>query len=776
MQRILILALLSFASVLSAGDFEADVKDLGDSIKRTAAIERLAKAGADAFDDLLDGLKQDPDAAGINAEEKAARSTRRLECARLLGALGDTRAAATLNDVLKANAVDKSNYPLLAGACASALGRIYSDESASAERGELVNELKRITATETMDTRIRWGALHGLAALREGADVAAPILADAAKPVLLRVAAIGVLTATKHMASADTFLDLWETQRLGVKDAEGKRAGALAKDYGNPLGLTALFGLAELADARAVPGLVDVATMSEFAGLVSLRGQSIRLMQRDAIKQVSLDALIAVFKDETRTVQHQRAAQTMGEFGAAGVTAFLAVADSAVPEGKAATYWSDLVDRHLASLNSEDALKAFVAAYRTLGSTEEKDKKLRGKVIDHLLNYRTSLKTDGINLVKEAADDTTLDVPKRAQCINAYAESRGKDSFADLERWVKSEDGVIRAQAVQNLGRSYIPLKKSKDLLVAAAKSAGTEFAKARQNALQGLQRSEDKELLPLFLDALSPEKEPDAEVRNAALSAIDTYRRSARIKDEDVFPAIKARLGDPDANVRAAAIKFGVITAQRMGENKQSVEMVERGLTDDKEEVRSAAYAQVTMVATDIDASKVVDAALKEDSQKMQGEAVRALGRLDKWGEADKRRKVLDLALSMLANATSEYDAGELIKKVAANDGANFNYVSGEVRKRVDTLTTGAVKEHHRVPLLIDVLIAIKDDGYAKRIQELAEEPNVQLRRKCVDYIVAFGVKRDVDWLRKLRDRTDSTAEPVRSHIDEAIRKLEER
>ena len=112
-----------------------------------------------------------------------------------------------------------------------------------------------------------------------------------------------------------------------------------------------------------------------------------------------------------------------------------------------------------------------------------------------------------------------------------------------LLRVAGGEDGVIRAQAVQNLGRTYIPLKNSRELLVEALKSAGDDFAKSRQNALQGLQRSDDRELLPLFLAALSPEQEPNAEVRNTALNALDTYRRNARVREDDVVEAVRARL-----------------------------------------------------------------------------------------------------------------------------------------------------------------------------------------------------------------------------------------
>ena len=63
MKRTLTLAFaaLCFSSSLFAGDFKKSVEELSDQTKRPNAVAKLAEAGADAFDDLMDGLKTDVD-------------------------------------------------------------------------------------------------------------------------------------------------------------------------------------------------------------------------------------------------------------------------------------------------------------------------------------------------------------------------------------------------------------------------------------------------------------------------------------------------------------------------------------------------------------------------------------------------------------------------------------------------------------------------------------------------------------------------------------------
>lgn len=760
------------AAPLFAGPHADNVKDLGDSARASSAYENIAKAGDEAFEDLLEGLGQNPDEDGVSATVKAERSSRRLACARLIGGLRDTRASAKLLELMNANAIETSAYPELAGACAASLGRLWADKPASADRSAVVDALKAVATNDKLLKQIRWGALHGLAHLKAGADVAAPMI-GADGEAALREAAIDVVVAARHTASADVLLDLWETQRLGPKGPDGTRTGAQAADYVKTLGVHALFALAALDDVRSVAGLVDVATLANFAGHPTWREAAQKQLKRDTLRAKAIEALAAVFKDDEKPTQHRDAAVALGECGADGVAAFLAISDTPVPEGKPENHFKERVERNLRSLSSESALKAFVEAY---GKIAADSKDLRGRVIDHLLNNRTVLKKEGIELFRTAADDATLDAPKRAQCINAFSEIRGKDSFADLERWIKSEDGVIRAQAVQNMGRSYIALNKSKPLLVEAMKSVGDDFAKARENALQGLQRSDDKELKQLFIDALDPAKETSALVRNAALRAIDTWRRNAKVADDEVFPAIKARSQDTDADVRGTAIRIAVTFAIRMGESKTAADLVHAGLADASKEVRLQAYGQVAMVGKDVDAAKLIDAAMSETDLQTKGEAVLALSRIDTFADKTKHEKIADLALSVLDQPGRDAAAIELLGRLIKSDGGPFTYVSDKARAQIDTYTTGAEQRYDKVPSLVRLLIRIEDNVFFKRIEELAKLPNVELRRACVDYIVAFGTKEDANFLRTLRDMTDATAQQVAGHIDDGIRKLQDR
>jgi len=739
--------------------FAEDVEQLGHRQTQSGAIERLARAGADAFDDLLEGLKQDPNEEGISADVTARRHMVRTACAQLLGALGDTNASATLLELLRENRAADSAYPAFGGSCARALGQIWSDKDDSPQRREVVTELAGIAADSSLKTVTRWGALRGLAAMRTGAEVAVPLLSDDVEQVL-RSAAMEVLAAAGRGDAAGNLIEIWNGYRTGE-----------SAHYTHPLGLQALFAAARLGHEGAVAGLVDVATMAEFATLDALRKEAVRLMRADGLRASAIAGLVNVFIDGDRATQHRQAAQTLGEFGADGVAAYLAISEREAPEGKEETHYRDLVDRHLTNLRSDSALSAFVAAY---GSVDAENSALRGKIIDHLLNNRNQLKEDGIALFRAAADDESLESPKRASCINAYAESRGSESFDDLSRWATSDVGVIRAQAVQNLGRNYIPAQRSQPLLIEALKSEGDDFVNTRRNALQGLQRSADKELLPVFLERLDPEKESSAEVRTAAVRAIDAWRSVARVRDDEVFPSIRARLADEDETVRAAAIRVTVMMAQRMGENRLAVEVVEQGLNDESEDVRIQAYAQITSVATDIDAEKVFNAALLEESPRLQGQALQAVARLRKYGEGETRRKLIDLAFRVLSDRTYERDAVSVLR--GTGEGAEFNNVSGRVRGLIEEYTTGGRQEYDRVPALIDVLIGINDNVYFTKIKELARVPNVQLRRKCVEYVQQFGTRDDLPWLRELMDRSDSAAPAVRSNIEDAISMLEGR
>jgi hypothetical protein len=763
---------LACAGTLYAGDFADAVKDLGDKNLRPGALETLAKAGDEAFSDLLDGLKQDPEAEGVDEIEAAARSRRREDCARLLGALGDTRASGELAQNLAKQAVESPSHPWFGGTCAGALGRIWGGKPASAQRTEIVNTLKAHAGNDSLHVAVRWGALHGLAYLKDGGEVAAPFVSDSEAEPLLRSAAIDVVVAAGWKSSADALLGIWETQRFGPKDEEGNRSGAQAREYTGPLGLQALFGLAGLGDARAVPGLVDVCTRNEFASYNSLRDQGVGLLKTGPLQKAALSELVDTFKDINKPTQRSRSAQALGEFGAAGVKAFLDVADDEAPEGQSEDYYKKQVDMNLSSLRGQDALKAFVEAFNDLPAEEGE---LRGKIIDHLLNNRTVLKDQSLEVFRHAADDEGLEAPKRAQAINAWAESKGKESFDDLGRWVTHEDGVIRAQAVQNLGRNYIPLAKSRPLLEGALKDKGEGFDKARENALQGLQRSDDKTLLPHFTDSLDPEIEPSATVRNAALKAIDAYRRTASIEDDKVYPAIKGRVTDTNEDVRATAIRIAATTAQRMGNKTEAVEIIENALQDDSKEVRLAAYGQVAMVQMDIDKAKLRRAALLEEERDVKGRALSALSRLnaDDFGDDIKQKeRIVDLAFSLIEDRLHLDAAKTLLGKIGP--GVMFNYVSDKARKRIEDYTSKEPREYANAAVMVQLLIPLNDMTYFKKVEELADIPNTELRRACVEYIEAFGTKSDVAFLQKLRDKSDAPSPVLRPRIEEAIKKLE--
>ncbi|MCA8911019.1 MAG: HEAT repeat domain-containing protein [Planctomycetes bacterium] len=780
-RSLLIWAIAAVSAVsLQAGDFAESVKDLGDTIRASSAMQKLAEAGDEAFEDLMDGLKQDPDGEGVNAEEAAKISARRLACARLLGTLGDSRASADLAQMLENQAVESPKYPWFGGACANALGRIWAEKDSSADRDQIIASLKLHAADAKLDNRLRWGCLHGLAALKTGADVAGPIMADDKAPQLLRSAAIEVVVASGDKSSADLLLDIWETQRLGPKGEDGNRTGAKAADYTKPLGVQALFGLASLDDARAVTGLVDVVSMNEFASLDSLRSEAVRVMKDGPLKAEAITALVDTFKDVDKPTQRSRAATTLGEFGAPGVTAFLDIADDEAPKPKEgeqedkypADYYAKQVDSNLSQLRSQEALEAFVQAY---GDLPAESASLRDKIIDQLLANRNSLKDNSLEVFRNAANDDKLEAPKRAKAINAWAEAKGKESFDDLAKWVTDADGVVRAQAAQNLGRSYIPLAKSKPLLTEVMKDKGEDYAKARENALQGLQRSDDKELLSVFTDSLDPEKETSADVRKTALTALEVYRRTASIDDEDIFPVIEGRLTDPDENVRASAVRVASTMSQVMGNSSKTVEIIEKALADNSKEVRLQAYTQMSLVASDVDVNKVVRAALLEETRDLKGNAVAALNRLSSYGDDnDKQKALVDMALSVMEDRVRENDARSLLGKLAqAEGGLQFTYISDQVRGKIEAATSGDNPNYTRVPALVQTLVAIDDITYMKQIKELANVTDVALRRSCIQYIKEFGTKKDVGFLRELRDKTDSAAPAVTPEIETAIETL---
>lgn len=760
MKRSLILCGLALcgAAALNAGPFENEVESLGsDSIERSAAVEELARAGDEAFEDLMDGLALDPDEEGVDEFEEARRVAIQRECVRLLGALGDTRASAGLLEILRGD-----NPPMWTStACANALGLIWKDKEASPEREDVEAELTALASSTETDEALRWASLRSLARLGTGAVIAMGVLADDEASDLFRSAAIEVVVSTGHVDAADQLIALWESQR-------GEEAAEVTKG----LGVKALFGLAELGDDRAVGGLIDVATLRDFTEFPDLQNRAIDLLKSDDLRAVALDELVAAFKDVDREAQHREVARTLGELGADGVTTFLAIADDEAPEGEAPDYYKLKVDQWLSSLRSAEALSAFVAAY---DEVDPENAELRETIFAHIYSNRRSIDQADQSFFHVAADDETLEAEKRAQAIAAWAESQGKDAFDQLSIWVKSDVPEIRAQATQSLGRSFIPLAKSQPLLVEALGSEGEEFTETRRNALSGLLRSTDEDLLPLFLERLDPELEPDAETRRRAIQAVDGYTKTAGIDEAEVYPALKERLDDADADVRAAALNRLVVMANNLGRTGEATGIVEDGLTDNNHEVRDAAYRRVTLVASDIDTNKVVSAALLEETSEMQRSSVLALSRLDNFGDdAERHERLVDLALRVVNSASHRSYARELLAAIDESAPARKRYITEAVRGRIEEDREAG--NHATLPVLIRTLIDIEDVTYFNEVKEMAEIANVELRRACVDYLAETGTTNDIPFLRQLKDRSDSAADAVRGHIDDAIRTLEDR
>lgn len=861
----LVLALLC-AAPLAAGDFEDDVKDLGESGKQASAIERLSKAGLDAFDDVFDGLKLDPDEEGIEATEKASRSDTRLACARLLGIYGDTRASETLRALLLPE-TEPEAYPWLRSASASALGRIWGPKKTSDERKQVVAALKKLAADEAAGLVIRWGCLRGLARLKQGAALALGLLGPATE-VNLRLAAIEVLVAAGHKAAGDKLFEIagWRfrgesskefreewlavrIEKLGLDDEaatrlselgltaweatvkengahdeallaagtdKGKKAEAVKEhtrklkelwkiaddEIGaddalkaklgrwkmetnplrrkppnqrtEPIGVAAVFALASLKDKRCVPGLVDILTLSDFdRSYVTYRKQAeyfLRELQPEAIPM-----LADLIRDHRKSAEWGQAALALGEFGADGVAALLAIA---YEDKEGETILRDRVDLQLNLLRNEAALEAFVVTYRRLDPKNETEKKLRDKVVNQLLAYFREVHEKVV--FKEIADDIdNIKAPDRARAINAYADGMGKEAFEALKVWVKDKESVVRRRAVQKLGTSLIPLDDSTPVLKEAV---ADEDPDVRRAALRGLQRSDDKELLPVFVDALDPAKEPDALVRARAIDALEQFNRSASLEDEGVYGPIKARLKDTDPTVRAAALRVALDMAIRIGETKAGAEMLEAGFADAVQSVRSQAYGLVfkQQIRDEIDPVKLVTAALKETAAAAKGDAVQALSQLEaeKFDEIDKIDDLVQLALGVLDTRNRRILAKDLLAKLASR-GVPFGTISAAVRKRIDdawALPTKNDRVYESMAFFVDVLVKIEDDGYFKRIKVMIEEPKLKLRRACVKYYAEFGVREDLELLRRLRDNGDSAAVAVRRDIENAIRKLEER
>ncbi|MCC6573250.1 MAG: HEAT repeat domain-containing protein [Planctomycetes bacterium] len=750
---IFVLSLALAATPLFAGKFEKDVKDLGDSNLRSGAIDKLFEAGTEAFDDLMDGLKADPNAAGVTDIERAAITTRRYACVQLLGALRDTRAAKELVRLLKDDKTRQEHHQLSA-TLAQSLALIWAGKAASAERTEAIDEIKlRAKAADSGD-KLRYGCLNALATLKEGADIALPFLAED-KDELLRNAAIAVLAATQHKAAAPQLVEIWTKQRAGE-----------AKNYNRALGLSALFAVASFKDKAALDGLLDVLTMTEFD-----RDEANRSRARVFLKEFSADAipkLAGFIKDDSKAVQHARSAELLGVLGGAGVRALL---DIAKEDKEGERKFTDRVEAMLRSLRGDDANKAMIEAFRTM---DAKDKG-RVKILEQLLLQRPK---DALPVFKEAANDKDLEATVRSRALEGYADIEGSNALEALKAWGKDADVNIRRAAIRSLGKSYIPQPKSEPVLVEALADVDPEV---RSTALRGLQLSKKKEMLQKFLSMFDAAVEPDPAVRKTAIEALETLNRSASLNDQGLLEPLRAAVGakdkkgDVDPNVRAAALRVGINVALRVDNPGIAREMLEKCLEDESPVVRSQAYTMVYLVK-DVDVKKLIAQALKETEPQQMGDAVQGISNVD-LGDADLTG-LPELSIKVLQqpSITNAEFAKNAINKLV--EKGKLKDIAPKVRELLDAAGNAAQKDFRRMATYVNVLSDIKDKESQtfELVRKLAKADNFDIRQAGVKFIQANGDRGDVAFLRELRDLGDNTAPAVRQDIENAIRELESR
>ncbi|MHC4840790.1 MAG: HEAT repeat domain-containing protein [Planctomycetota bacterium] len=755
------------ATGLLAGDFESDVNDLGGPEKPAAAdrsrsaVDKIREAGVEAYKDLIEGLNTE---MPTDATKSARVNQIRQHCAELLGALGDSRATDDLLKHFDKHRAADSEYPEFGSRCAYALGQIWADKKADNTRAKVVGALSACAEEGTANAKIsRYASLRGLALMKVGGILATKLItpADEATPEepLIQQAAIEVIRASNTKSAAAQLVKIWETQAAGE-----------LKDMSKSVGVTAVFALAEFKDVRAIAGLVEILTNTRaFPNEPTLKNEATRLLQDKALSKAGIDALVAVFVDEEKQTQWGTAASALGSRGAGGVTALLAVSDLPVPEGKPDNHYSRRVEDNLRQLNSDDALAAFADAYRNVG--ENKD--LRLKLIEQLLRYRTDIKKADAGVFKEGANDDKLEAPKRGECVAAYANLMGKDGFKDLKAWVANPEAVVRAEAVTGLGSTAIPLSKSVDVLKSVLADRNPDYFKARENALNGLKRSSDKGLLPLFLESMDPEIEKSADVRNRAILNLRSYRLSSGVDEEDMIDDIKGRLSDEDEEVRSTALDAYIPMATNLGNTEDAVKAVEAGMTDAAKSVRKMAYRGVGAVRNDVDPGKVVDQALTEETLEMRKEAITALSNLENLPEAEeKQRGLSDLCVNVLMQESNNGRAQDLLKNVVDKTPKLYSDVKQKARDEITALKGRG--EYQKIVGWITVLMGIRDHSYVDEVKSLAEQDNTELRRKCVAYMRENGGMADADWLRTLRDRTDRAAAAVKGDIEAAIKHLE--
>ncbi|MCF6227891.1 MAG: hypothetical protein L3J82_04375 [Planctomycetes bacterium] len=756
------------AAGLFAGDFEDRVNELGGPEKAGAADDsvsarkKLREAKLEAYDDLIEGLNRE---LPIDAAELARASQMRQYCAELLGALKDSRATDSLLKHFSENSATDSEYPVFGSSCAYALAQIWADKEADDTRAKVIDALSTCAEDGTANAKIsRYAALRGLALLKTGGTVAKKLLTADVEGVkeeaLIRQASIEVIRASNTKSAVDDLAKIWEDQAAGE-----------TKDLSKSIGVSAVFALAEFKDPRCIPGLIEILTnRAAFAMEPTFKTEAIRFLKDDDdIKQGGIDALIAIFMSDEKADRRPQTASALGELGAAGVTALLEAGETKPPEGKPKNYYKKRVEDNLSQLNGTEALAAFAEAYRNAGDNETQ----RLQLISQLLRYRSEIKKKDAGVFKEGANDEELEAAKRGECVAAYATLMGKDSFDALKTWTTSTEAIVRAQAVTGMGSTAIPLSLSTDVLKAVLNDRHMDFFKARENALEGLKRSNDKELLAVFLESMDPKIEKSENVRNRALLSLRGFQLSSGCSEEDMIEAVEARLTDEAELVRSEALNLYVRMAANLGDNEKAGKAVEAGLEDKATSVRKIAFQNVSAVRQNLDTAKVLTAALAEEEISLRSVAVIALANLDSLPEdEDKMQAVIDLCFKVLTERSSDGNAQDLIRKAVDNAPMISRNTIKAVKTKISEMKASG--EMRSIVGWISLLITLDDSSYGEEIKKLAELDNSELRKKCVAYLVEFGGKDDINWLRSLRDRDDSAASRVRGDIEAAIKKLE--
>jgi HEAT repeat protein len=857
MKRTLTLAFaaLCFTSSLFAGDFKKSVEDLGDPALRSNAIAKLGEAGADAYDDLLNGLKADVE--GEKDAGKAAKlSATRLDCARLLGELRDPRATP---DLLKLLRDEKVRGPFgLDGVCAIALAKIAAAKPDSAGSAEAVADIKKFAADEKSGIKLRYACLCALAELKMGGEIAQPFLKEGTDDAV-RFAAVVCIGAAKFKGASDELFAVWDKQ---YKDADTKK-------HSDALGMAALFALANFGDDRAVQALINVATQPEFELNASYRDLAKGYLKEQSGKAIPI--LVEIMKDDTKGASYAPTARLLGEFGTAGIRAMvdLAKLDANEIDDKQIALWDENRDGNVtleeykkkftpakvdveaaflaadknksAKLEADEIDAASLAAWDTNkdGSVELAEYTANYKLADakltedynkldtnknakleHVVKYTSRVEGQlgllvedsamqaimdawrampaddagrkmlmrklllqrpkvALDLFREVAGDNNVEAQQRAQAIDAYSEVKGKDAFEDLKAWsAVTNPPEVRRSATRNLGREFVPLSKSEEVL--KAKLADPD-AETRVTALRGLQRSDKKENVEIFVKRLAEDTE--ASVRRAALETLEQFNMNAKLDGEGIYePVKKAFYEDKDSTVRAQALRLGVILAEQKGDNNATKDMVAKGLDDKDQAVRSQVYTLMYRpnVKSQIDTKKLVEAVLKETEYQGKGDGVQALSYLDaeKWGDASldktQREAVTDLALSVLADRRSPFVA-TLLGKLKER-GSQFTRIS----EKTQALLTDALKatnpDYGRISACLEVLNNIKDTskGAFDLARQSAKLPNYESRVSAIRFFQTNGDKGDVTFLRELQNMGDATSASVKRVIDEAIAALE--